>query len=278
MINDYWSVESGIRVDLTSDYGSFFLPRISFLYAPDATSSVRIGGGLGYKEPSTFNDETESISYRNLLPLDSDQLEAEESAGINLDLNKALSLNSKIDLNFNLLVFYTKVDKPLKLSKENDGQYAFTQLDDYLNTKGFELSSVLKWNDWKYYFGYTNANVQIHMPNKIIRAPLMPKERVNNILVYEREGDFRIGLEAYYYGQQILTDGTKTRDFWIYGLMMEKIFSKDFSIFLNFENFSDTRQTKFNPIYTGSIADPIFSDIYAPLDGFVVNGGFKIRL
>ena len=278
LINDYWSVESGIRVDLTSDYGSFFLPRISFLYAPDATSSVRIGGGLGYKEPSTFNDETESISYRNLLPLDSDQLEAEESAGINLDLNKALSLNSKIDLNFNLLVFYTKVDKPLKLSKENDGQYAFTQLDDYLNTKGFELSSVLKWNDWKYYFGYTNANVQIHMPNKIIRAPLMPKERVNNILVYEREGDFRIGLEAYYYGQQILTDGTKTRDFWIYGLMMEKIFSKDFSIFLNFENFSDTRQTKFNPIYTGSIADPIFSDIYAPLDGFVVNGGFKIKL
>ena len=116
------------------------------------------------------------------------------------------------------------------------------------------------------------------MPNKIIRAPLMPKERVNNILVYEREGDFRIGLEAYYYGQQILTDGTKTRDFWIYGLMMEKIFSKDFSLFLNFENFSDTRQTKFNPIYTGSIADPIFSDIYAPLDGFVVNGGFKIKL
>ena len=70
LINDYWSVESGIRVDLTSDYGSFFLPRISFLYAPDATSSVRIGGGLGYKEPSTFNDETESVSYRNLLPLD----------------------------------------------------------------------------------------------------------------------------------------------------------------------------------------------------------------
>ena len=40
----------------------------------------------------------------------------------------------------------------------------------------------------------------------------------------------------------------------------------------------DLPQTKFNPIYTGSIADPIFSDIYAPLDGFVVNGGFKIKL
>ena len=59
---------------------------------------------------------------------------------------------------------------------------------------------------------------------------------------------------------------------------MEKIFKNDFSIFLNFENFSDTRQTKFGPIYTGTKLDPAFTDIYAPLDGFVINGGFKIKL
>ena len=60
--------------------------------------------------------------------------------------------------------------------------------------------------------------------------------------------------------------------------MMEKMFKNDFSVFLNFENFSDTRQTKFDPIYSGTKLDPIFSDIYAPLDGFVINGGFKIKL
>ena len=278
LINDYWSLESGLRVDQTSDYGSFVLPRISFLYTPDESLSLRLGGGLGYKEPSSFNDEAESIKYKNLLPLDTDQLEAEESSGINFDINKSIEFDSGIDLNLNLLLFYTKVDKPLRLSEVSNNQYAFIQSDDYLDTQGFELSSVFKWDDWKYYFGYTHADVEIHQQNKISTAPLMPKERVNNIFVYEREDDFRIGLEAYYYGEQVLTDGSKSRDFWIYGLMMEKIFKNDFSIFLNFENFSDTRQTKFDPIYTGTKLDPIFSEIYAPLDGFVINGGFKIKL
>ena len=35
---------------------------------------------------------------------------------------------------------------------------------------------------------------------------------------------------------------------------------------------------KFDTIYTGSITNPTFRDIYAPVDGFVVNGGLKIKL
>lgn len=38
----------------------------------------------------------------------------------------------------------------------------------------------------------------------------------------------------------------------------------------------DTRQTRFDAIYTGSIQNPEFKDIYAPLDGFVINGGVKL--
>jgi len=49
-------------------------------------------------------------------------------------------------------------------------------------------------------------------------------------------------------------------------------------MFLNFENFSDTRQTRFGTLYTGSKLSPDFSDIFAPLDGFVINGGIKLRL
>ena len=81
----------------------------------------------------------------------------------------------------------------------------------------------------------------------------MPKNRVNNILVYEVEDELRIGLEAYYYGRQILADGYETRDFWIFGLMMEKTMDEHFSVFLNFENFSDTRQSRYDPIYSLSL-------------------------
>ena len=30
--------------------------------------------------------------------------------------------------------------------------------------------------------------------------------------------------------------------------------------------------------YTGSITNPDFKDIYAPLDGFIVNRGIKLKL
>ena len=58
--------------------------------------------------------------------------------------------------------------------------------------------------------------------------------------------------------------------------MAEKLW-EHFSIYINFENFTDTRQTRFGNIYTGSLTKPVFKDIYAPLDGFVVNGGLKLK-
>ena len=57
---------------------------------------------------------------------------------------------------------------------------------------------------------------------------------------------------------------------------MEKSFGENDSVFLNFENFTDARLTRYGPLYTGSLTNPSFNDIYAPLDGFVINGGIKI--
>ena len=95
--------------------------------------------------------------------------------------------------------------------------------------------------------------------------------------MYEVEDKWKVGLEAYYYSRQQLNDGSFGRSYWITGLMAEKLWNH-FSIFVNFENFSNTRQTRFDTIYTGSIDNPVFKDIYAPLDGFVVNGGIKVKL
>ena len=84
-------------------------------------------------------------------------------------------------------------------------------------------------------------------------------------------------MEAYYFDKQQLTDGSTGRAYWITGFMVERLWEK-FSIYINFENFLDTRQTRFDSIYTGSINNPVFRDVYAPLDGFVINGGLKFNL
>jgi hypothetical protein len=89
------------------------------------------------------------------------------------------------------------------------------------------------------------------------------------VLIYEQEGKLKIGLEAYYFSPQLLNDGAMGQSYWVCGLMGEKVWKK-VSLFLNFENLFDTRQTRFDTIYTGPIDDPTFRDIYAPLDGFVI--------
>ena len=43
--------------------------------------------------------------------------------------------------------------------------------------------------------------------------------------------------------------------------MAEKIWER-WSLFINFENFTDTRQTRFDTMYTGPVARPVFRDIF----------------
>ncbi|HEU4556131.1 MAG TPA: TonB-dependent receptor, partial [Chitinophaga sp.] len=70
--------------------------------------------------------------------------------------------------------------------------------------------------------------------------------------MYEVEDKWKIGLEAYYYSKQALNDGATGKAYWTCGFMAEKLWSR-FSLFINFENFTDTRQTRFDSIYTGTV-------------------------
>ena len=221
-------------------------------------------------------EDAERQQFRDILPLQSESLEAEESAGFNLDINHSFALAYNISLDLNVLLFYTRVDNPLRLQRGDDNLLRFVQPIDYIDTRGTEINAVWRWQDFKLFLGYTHTDVQEHDGDRDSDYPLVPN-RINTVLVYETEGDIRIGLEAYYYSEQLLGDGSESRDYWITGLMTEKTFGDDNSLFLNFENFTDTRQSRYGSIYSGPISDPQFTDIYAPLDGFVINGGVKLR-
>lgn len=51
------------------------------------------------------------------------------------------------------------------------------------------------------------------------------------------------------------------------------------SIFINVEEILDVRQSCFEPLAGGTSAQPTFvTDIYAPTDGRIINGGIKLKL
>ncbi len=273
--SDNWILEAGLRADHTSDYGFAVLPRVSLLYKSGPSFTSRIGGGFGYKTPTIFTEETERLQYRDVQPMMRGFVDLERSYGANWDLNYRTQLG-EVSLSINHLFFYTYLDDPLVLVSSL-GEYHVVTSAGYTDSKGTETNVKLEYGDFKLYLGYTYTDTRLHNGMETNQNPLTPKHRLNNVLMYEVEERWKVGLEAYYFGRQRLNDLTYGKDYWICGFMVERIWEK-FSLFINFENFLDARQTRFDTIYTGTVTNPVFRDIYAPVDGFVINGGLKLNL
>tara|TARA_R110000868_G_scaffold306734_3_gene568127 strand:- start:58249 stop:60417 length:2169 start_codon:yes stop_codon:yes gene_type:complete len=274
-IQPLWTLETGFRLDYHNEYGAFALPRVSVLYEPSTELTFRLGGGLGYKSPTAFTEDTERLQFQKIQPINPNNFNAERSFGGNFDVNYQLALSNELSISTNVLLFYTQIQNPLVLTRSGP-QFEFIQPTGFVDTKGVEVNMKWSYDHFKLFIGYTHANVLNHYNDRVTELPLVAKHRLNNVLMYEKHGEFWIGLEAYYFSPQKLSDGSSGKSYWITGLMTEKVLNETLSIFLNFENFLDTRQTKFDTIYTGSINNPDFRDIYAPVDGFVINGGFKL--
>ena len=281
-IQNAWSIsekivlETGLRGDHINEFGFEVLPRVSAMFKISPKLTTRIGGGYGYKPPTIFTEEAERRQFRNLLPIDIINSRNERSKGVNWDINYKTSIGD-LDLSFNQLFFYTKLSHPLVLTNASGNKVEFDNAEGFLDTKGLETNLRLTYADFKLFLGYTYTDASTHFTNSKQWLPLTARHRLNNVLMYEIEDKLKLGLEAYYFSKQKLGDGSFGRDYWITGFMAEKLWEK-WSLFINFENFTNTRQTKFEKIYTGTLLNPVFRDIYAPVDGFVVNGGLKIRI
>jgi outer membrane receptor for ferrienterochelin and colicins len=272
------NLETGLRSDYVMDYGFAFLPRASALFKLSPSLTSRIGGGMGYKAPTIFTEESERIQYRNVLRIDKDLNKLEKSYGGNWDINYQTTFaDDRITLSVNQLFFYTYLINPLVLKQQQNESFIFRNIDGHIDTRGSETNVKLGYSDFKLFLGYTFTDARISENGVHQENFLTPKHRINSVLFYEADEKWKIGLEAYYFSKQKLSDGRTGRDYIIMGFMVERLWER-FSVYINFENFTDSRQTRFDNIYTGSISNPVFRDIYAPLDGFVFNGGIKINL
>ncbi len=282
-ISDNIKMENGIRIDNVqyknvnfSRNQTFILPRVSALFKLSNKLSSRIGGGLGYKVPTIFTEETEALQYRNVVALNN--VTAEKSIGGTADVNYRTSIGSDLSFSVNQLFFLTSISKPLVLQQNTAGDLFFTNADKPVLSKGFEtnLKFIFK-DDLKLFVGYTftDARATYRTSNQFLT--LLPKSKLNLTLMYEKEDNFKVGLEGYFTDRQYLTNGNRTVSFWEFGFMAQKTFNK-ISVFINFENFTDQRQSKYKRVVNPPNSNPTFDDIWNHTEGFVVNGGLKIKL
>jgi iron complex outermembrane receptor protein len=274
-ISDNWILETGLRADYNTDFGFFPLPRVSLLYKNDSGFSSRIGGGLGYKIPDIFTEEAEFINFENVLGIDKSSLNAERSYGVNLDFNYQTRLFETVGFSINQLFYVTAINDALLLNSTDNGFFQFENATDEILSKGAETNIKFTYKDFRWFLNYALIDTRLNYLAGNPQKPLTAKHNAGSVLMYESE-KWRIGYETFYTGKQFLSNGTETTDFITMGFVAMRNF-KWGTTFVNFENFTDRRQSRFSPLVLPPHDNPEFPEIYAPTDGFIFSVGVIIK-
>lgn len=286
-VNDVFSLESGLRADYALSNGfnsenegeTFILPRLNALYKFNRQWSLRLGGGLGYRMPTLFNEEAEPLGYNAILPVDFANLVAERSYGSNFDIKYQSNFGTDWALlTYNLMLFYNVIDNPITLVQDLGSlNWEYLQIEEFQNSRGFESQIKLQLGKIVWFVGYTYSYAAFETNDLDRELILTPRHSIKGDLLFVEDGKWRIGWDYEYKSGQLLSSNFRTRDLFTTGIIVERTLN-NFVLFLNAENFTDVRQTRYESLVGGPYNTPQFADIWAPLDGFFFNAGLKISL
>ncbi|QMU27466.1 TonB-dependent receptor [Adhaeribacter radiodurans] len=267
------SLETGLRFDHHNRFGNFVLPRLSFFYKPIRNLSGRVAFGTGYKAPTLFDFSDPSLTLIDFAK----NTKAEKSQGINADLNYNILLWDSLSISLNQAFYYTHINHINVLVSNTAGQQTLINTDYHVVSYGTDTYARIEYNSLELYVGY-NHTYAYHKNTQVkFNMPFNPKDKFSTTLAYEKEGNWRTGMEASYSGNQYLFNNQKVKNYWFMAGMIEKKFGSN-SLVVNCENIFDVRQSKYEPLVEGTITTPVFRPLWMPVEGRVVNVSLKILL
>ena len=267
--------EAGIRADHHNIYGWYFLPRLALVYKPVDQLSIRLSAGTGYKTPAIFSSQTQSIAYKELLPL-STGMKAERSKGINFDAAYHTSLGP-VDLTFDQAFYLTHIEQPILPVAISDGKISLENQPYTVKSQGTDTYIRLSYEDLELYLGY-NHTTSKYSDAAATFVPFAPRDKFASTLAYEIPEKWRFGIESAWVGNQYLYNNEKAPNYWFWAGMVSRQLGSHFTVVLNCENIFDARQGKHAPLYTGSMAAPEFLPLWGPIDGRTINLSLKYTL
>lgn len=275
-ITEKFTAQPGFRLDNNNVYGNFVLPRLSLLYKISHQFTSRLGGGMGYKTPSLFAAEIDERDYPKVFPpLGTDPpLKAERSTGVNWDINYKNLVNGW-HITVNQMFYITSIKYPQYFGALPNGVIYTVNASKPVDTKGFETYVALSHNALEIYLGYTFTDAQKKYDAAHPHVSLSAKNKFASVIAYEFGNNFRAGIEASYTGKQYLDDNSTSSPY-LFAAAMVRYDIKNISFVLNSENIFDYRQTRKENIFYGSVSNPSFKQIWAPIDGRVINLSARI--
>ena len=275
-IHENTILDFGLRNDYHTTYGNFILPRVALFHRFDEHWASRAGIGFGYKTPNALVPQNTDYKIENIQPI-STGLSAEKSIGYNAEINYKLHWHEADELFINLAYFQTNIQNPIIASEDINGKVSFLNASKSIVTNGFDVYAKAVLDEWELYVGYTYTNAIRKYLNQNQFIPLTPKHRIAFTLVKEFEPNFRLGFEGSFNGSQFKNDGTITPSYFFAAAMIEYKINKKISVVLNGENLFDYKQSNIEPLFTGTISNPSFQPLWAPIDGRIINLSIKLK-
>ncbi|SHJ12058.1 outer membrane receptor for ferrienterochelin and colicins [Hymenobacter daecheongensis DSM 21074] len=272
------TVQGGLRLDHHNQYGTFLLPRLALLYRFSETVTSRLNGGLGYRVPVPFVNELDERDYPQIQPLIG--LKAERSTGLNWDVNYQRSFSPTLTLNLNQSFFYTRLNAPLVLpdAAATPGMVplAWYNAARPVVSQGFETYVRLRADETELYLGYVFTYARRRYDAVHPNVELAARHKLAAVATQEFSEHFALGIEASYTGQQYLSDGRRTPGYPILA-GLARYTQGPLTLVLNGENLIDYRQTRREAVVLGSRLNPDFPQLWAPVEGRVINLSATVR-
>jgi iron complex outermembrane receptor protein len=273
------SVTGSVRADWHSEYGTFASPRLSVLYRLTEPWTVRASVGSGFFAPTPFTEETEVVGLSAMRP--SGGLVAERARGGSVDLGGQVG-----SIELNLTAFGSVIGDPIGVRDALTAVPRVELVNLGLDTRAAGGELLARWHaeplrvtlTYTYVLS-TEADAET---GERRTSPLTPRHQAGLVASYEREGEMRAGVEVYYTGRQRLDDDPyreQGRPYLHIGALVERAFGSA-RLFVNAENLLDVRQTDWDPLVRPFVGKGgrWTNDVWAPLDGFVVNAGVRWSL
>jgi iron complex outermembrane receptor protein len=264
------SLSSSGRIDVHSEYGTFFSPRVSALArAGDWTS--RLSVGTGFYGPTAITEETEAAGLTRLAV--EGPLEAERGLSASFDLSRSAG-----PLSSTVTVFASRIGHAVYV--ERTEAYVLRNLVEPTTNAGIELLTTVRSEPFALTASYTYVRAQEVIDDRRQDVPLTPRHSAGVVGMWEKEDVGRVGVEWYYTGRQALEGNpyrTTSEPYSVLGLLAEKQVGW-LRLFINLENLTGVRQTRWDPLLrpTRAVDGRWTVDAWAPLEGRIINGGLRV--
>lgn len=259
------TIESGFRVDYQNRYGWFPLPRLSVMYKINKEFTARVNGGLGYKAPAPLNYLDPEVDLNKLSSVNG--LKPEHSRGINADIGYQNHFD-EVNVTINQAFFASSISSPID-SMLNRPTIVLYNAGKSVRTWGAQTYARIAIDELEIYFSYVYTNAKkLYDPNQ---TPICtPKHDLSNTNMYELNKHWTVGLENGLVAGQLDQNYRSVPAYYIMAAMVQYK-TGPLTFVLNGENLMNVRQSNYGPLYDGTIDNPQFHQLWAPIEGRVIN-------